>query len=156
MQPLKTAFLIGAVAIGVAGCSGSNSNSASSEATTAAATVAPVRTSAATTTAASGASVYTANCSSCHQANGQGTPGAFPPLAANPVVTGDPKGLIHIVKFGLSGKLQVGGKAYDGMMPSWSPQLSDGDVASVISYARSSWGNKAGAVTTADVSAVSK
>jgi mono/diheme cytochrome c family protein len=103
--------------------------------------------------AAAGAKVYTTNCSSCHQANGKGQPGVFPPLAGNPVVTGDASKVIHIVKNGLSGKISVNGTTYNGQMPAWKSTLSDADIASVITYIRSSWGNKAGAVTAAQVTA---
>ncbi len=155
MRFLKNVLLVGIVAIGAVACSSASNSSASSKATTAAETAAPAAT-AAGAAVASGASVYSTNCSSCHQANGQGVAGAFPPLAANPAVAGDAKHVIHIVKFGLSGSLNVAGKTYNGMMPAWSSQLSDGDIASVITYVRSSWGNKGSAVTTAEVSAVSK
>jgi mono/diheme cytochrome c family protein len=100
--------------------------------------------------------VYAANCSSCHQANGQGVAGAFPPLAGNAIVNGDATKVIHIVKYGLTGPVQVAGKSYNGQMPAWSPQISDGDIASVITYIRSSWGNKASAVTAAQVTAATK
>ena len=103
-----------------------------------------------------GAKVYQTNCSSCHQANGQGVPGTFPPLAGNPVVTGDAAKVIHIVKFGLTGKVDVKGTSYNGMMPAWGQQLSNGDIASVITYIRSSWGNSAGPVTESAVAAVAK
>ena len=103
-----------------------------------------------------GGKVYQTNCSSCHQANGQGVAGTVPPLAGNPVVTGDATKVIHIIKYGLNGKIDVNGKSYNGQMPAWSPNLSDGDIASVITYIRSSWGNKASAVTAADVTAVTK
>jgi mono/diheme cytochrome c family protein len=109
-----------------------------------------------TASASDGAGVYTTNCSSCHQTNGAGVPGAFPPLALNPVVNGDPSKLIHIVKYGLSGKVMVNGQAYDGTMPNWGQSLSDAQIASVVTYVRASWGNKASAVSAADVSAVSK
>lgn len=105
---------------------------------------------------AAGAKVYTANCASCHQANGQGVAGAFPPLAGSAIVNGDAAKVVHIVKYGLTGPVQVAGKSYNGQMPAWSPQISDGDIASVITYIRSSWGNKAGAVTAAQVTAVAK
>jgi len=88
--------------------------------------------------------------------SGKGVAGTFPPLAGNPAVTGDPKTLIHIVKYGLSGTVHVGAGTYNGMMPAWGSQLSDGDVASVVTYVRTSWGNSASAVTTADVRAVAK
>lgn len=103
-----------------------------------------------------GSKVYQTNCSSCHQANGQGVPGTFPPLAKNSTVTGDPAKVVHIVKYGLNGKLVVNGTTYSGMMPAWGPQLSDADIASAVTYIRSSWGNSASAVTAAQVKAVKK
>jgi mono/diheme cytochrome c family protein len=106
--------------------------------------------------ASDGAKVYQTNCSSCHQANGQGVPGTFPPLAGNPVVTGDATKVIHIVKFGLNGKVDVKGTSYNGMMPAWGQQLSNGDIAAVITYVRSSWGNSAAAVTEAQVAGITK
>lgn len=105
---------------------------------------------------ANGAQVFTSNCASCHQAQGQGVAGSFPPLAKNPVVTGDATKVIHIVKYGLNGKISVKGQSFNGMMPAWKGTLSDGDIASVITYIRSSWGNSASAVTTAAVTAVKK
>ena len=101
--------------------------------------------------AAAGEKVYTTNCSSCHQANGKGQPGVFPPLAGNSTVTGPAATVIGIVKNGKSGKITVNGTSYNGQMPAWKGTLSDADIASVITYIRSSWGNKASAVTTAEV-----
>ncbi|HYL27214.1 MAG TPA: cytochrome c [Candidatus Nitrosotalea sp.] len=134
----------------VCACS-SNKSSSGSQASSAAAGA-----SAAPAAAGNGASVFSANCASCHGANGQGSPGVFPPLAANPVVTGDPKTVIHIVKYGLTTAITVGGKPYHGMMPAWSPQIGDADIAAVLTYVRSSWGNNAAPIAAADVSAVSK
>jgi ubiquinol-cytochrome c reductase cytochrome b subunit len=102
-----------------------------------------------------GAQVYATNCSSCHQATGQGLPGAFPPLAGNPYVTGPPTAVIHTLLYGLAGA-KVEGKSYGAQMPAWKGQLSNGDIAAVITYIRSSWGNKASAVTEADVAKVPK
>jgi mono/diheme cytochrome c family protein len=104
--------------------------------------------------AAAGQKVYTTNCSSCHQANGKGQTGVFPPLAGNTVVTGDPTKVIGIVKNGLSGKITVNGVTYNGQMPAWKSQLSNNDIAAVITYVRSAWGNKGSAVTSAQVAAV--
>jgi mono/diheme cytochrome c family protein len=99
-----------------------------------------------------GASVFTQNCSSCHGANGMGTPGAFPPLANNPVVTGDANKVIGIVLNGLHGSISVSGQTYNGQMPPWKGTLSNKDVADVITYIRGSLGNnKASAVTEAQV-----
>jgi len=98
-----------------------------------------------------GSAVYTANCASCHQANGKGQAGVFPPLAGNAVVTGDPKKVIHIVKNGLSGKITVGSMTFNGQMPAWKGTLSNNDIAAVITYVRSSWGNHGSAVTASQV-----
>jgi mono/diheme cytochrome c family protein len=100
-----------------------------------------------------GAKVYTTNCSSCHQANGKGQPGVFPPLAGNSTVTGPAADVITIVKNGKSGKITVNGTSYNGQMPSWKGTLSDSDIAAVITYIRGSWGNHASAVTAAQVTA---
>jgi mono/diheme cytochrome c family protein len=62
--------------------------------------------------------------------------------------------VIHAVKYGLNGKIHVGTSDYNGMMPAWGQQLSNADIAAVITYVRSSWGNTAGAVTEAQVAAV--
>ncbi len=103
---------------------------------------------------ADGASVFSQNCSSCHGAQGQGTPGAFPPLANNPTVTGDPAKVIDIVTNGLHGSIQVAGQTYNGMMPAWKGNLTNDQIAAVITYIRGSLGsNKASAVTPAQVAA---
>lgn len=103
---------------------------------------------------AAGQKVYSTNCSSCHQATGKGQPGVFPPLAGNPVVTGDPTKVITVVKNGLSGKITVNGQTYNGQMPAWKGTLSDSDIAAVVSYIRTSWGNKGTPVTASQVTAV--
>lgn len=130
----------------VAGCArGSNSASASASASAAARNPA---------SASDGGAIYLANCSSCHQTDGAGLTGAFPPLAGNPVVTGNPTAVIAIVKNGLDGRIVVNGQAYSGIMPHWGGVLSDGQIASVITYIRSSWHNRASGVSAADVQAV--
>jgi mono/diheme cytochrome c family protein len=103
-----------------------------------------------------GGHIYVKNCSSCHQTDGRGVPGAFPPLAGNPIVTGNPLRTITIVKFGVSGKTRVEGGDYDGTMPAWGQLISDDDIASVVSYIRAAWHNDAKAVTLGDVAAASK
>ncbi|MBV9149735.1 MAG: cytochrome b N-terminal domain-containing protein [Candidatus Eremiobacteraeota bacterium] len=106
--------------------------------------------------AAAGAKVFSTNCSSCHGAAGAGVPGAFPPLAGNPVVTGDKTKVIRIVVNGLHGQISVKGSSYNGQMPAWKGNLSNSDIANVITFIRNSWGNKASAVTTADVAKIAK
>jgi mono/diheme cytochrome c family protein len=142
------------------GASSSSSAAASTEASASAAPAASAQASAAIAqnpaSAGTGARVYNQNCSSCHQPNGQGVQGTFPPLAGNPTVTGYDIHVIHIVKYGLSGPLKVAGVQYNGMMPAWGQQLSNADIASVLTYIRSSWGNKARAITESRVAAVQK
>ena len=100
--------------------------------------------------AATGAKLYTANCSACHGATGTGVPGAFPPLAGDPVVTAkDPHEHIAIVLHGLHAK-PIGGTSYASQMPSFA-QLSDEDIAAVIDDERTSWGNSAPTVAPNDV-----
>jgi ubiquinol-cytochrome c reductase cytochrome b subunit len=96
---------------------------------------------------ANGAKVYSTNCASCHGAAGQGMPGAFPPLAKNDVVTGDPNKVVGILLGGLHGAITVNGQTYNGQMPAWKGTLSNADVADVATYIRASWGNSASAVT---------
>jgi mono/diheme cytochrome c family protein len=60
------------------------------------------------------------------------------------------------VKYGLNGKLDVKGHSYNGMMPAWGQQLSNADIAAVVTFIRSQWGNTGAAVTEADVAAVKK
>ncbi len=101
-----------------------------------------------------GAELYRTSCASCHQANGQGVPRVFPPLAGDPVVTArDPAEHIRIVLFGMKGS-PIGGVSYAAQMPAWADQLSDGEAAAVINHERSSWGNSAPPVTAADVARV--
>ena len=60
------------------------------------------------------------------------------------------------MKFGLSGAVAVNGKTFNGMMPAWGTQLSNADIAAALTYVRSSWGNKASAITEAQVSGITK
>jgi mono/diheme cytochrome c family protein len=97
-----------------------------------------------------GAQLYAQNCAACHGASGAGVPGAFPPLAHDPVVTAaNPTQHITVVLKGMHGK-PIGGKSYSSQMPSFS-QLSDNDIAAIINHERTSWGNKAPIVTPAQV-----
>lgn len=101
---------------------------------------------------ANGEKVYNQVCAACHQPNGQGTPGTFPPLAGSGEFYGDPAHHVSIILKGLSGEITVQGATYNGVMP---PQgaLSDYDIASVATYERNSWGNNDGIVMPADVKA---
>jgi len=95
----------------------------------------------------SGAVIFAAKCATCHQASGQGTE-KYPPLAGNAAVTAaDPSTILGIIVNGRSGPLTVGGKSYNGTMPTWKGQLSNPDIAAVATYIRSSWGNGAPGVS---------
>jgi mono/diheme cytochrome c family protein len=101
---------------------------------------------------ANGEKVYGQVCAACHQATGLGVPGSFPPLAGAGEFYGDPKKHASIVINGLAGEITVLGAKFNGVMP---PQgaLSDYDIASVLTFERSSWGNNDGIVMPADVKA---
>ena len=102
-----------------------------------------------------GKAVYLAKCAACHQASGQGL-GPFPPLAGNPDVTkADSSNIVAIVLNGRTGPITVNGKQYGGNMPAWRGQLSNAQIASVLTYVRSAWSNKAPAVSEDQVAAAS-
>lgn len=103
-----------------------------------------------------GATLYTSNCAACHQADGQGLPGAFPPLAGDPVVTAkDPTRHIEVVLNGLQGK-PIDGNSYSTEMPAFAGKLSDAEIAAIIDHERTNWGNDAPTVTPSDVAAQRK
>jgi len=104
---------------------------------------------------ARGKSVYEGVCGICHGSDGAGKPGQFPALAGSEWVTA--KGcnrLAHIPLAGVAGAIQVGGKDWNLNMAAMGAALPDEDVAAVLTYIRSSWGNKAEAVTADDVKKV--
>lgn len=102
---------------------------------------------------ARGQALFTANCAACHQASGEGLPGAFPPLKGNAVVSdADPARHIDVVLHGLHGA-DVGGVTYTSAMPPFAATLSDADIAAIINHERTSWGNHGAAVTAAQVAA---
>ncbi len=93
---------------------------------------------------ADGGQIY-AQCAGCHQVNGQGIPGAFPPLAGELpriVAKGDAgrKYLIQVVLFGLQGPIVAQGKSFNGVMPPFA-HLTDAEVAAVLNHVLTSWGN---------------
>lgn len=100
-----------------------------------------------------GEATYLANCAACHQPDGKGLTGAFPPLASSDYIRNVPKErLIDVVLKGFSGKVTVNGADYDGVMPALN-HLSDTDVANVLSYINHSWGNGGANVAAAEVTA---
>jgi mono/diheme cytochrome c family protein len=101
---------------------------------------------------AAGERIYANNCSSCHQASGQGIPGAFPPVVASEWVTGAPETLTRILLHGLQGPIEVAGQVYNGAMPAWKDLLKDEEIAAVATYLRQLGANSAPAVSVEKVS----
>src|SRR5579859_7671819 len=100
-----------------------------------------------------GAAIFAANCAVCHQAAGTGLPGVFPPLAGSNWVGGRDATLVQILLHGVQGALTVNGTTYNSAMPAFGSQLSDAQIAAVLTYIRGQWGNKAAAVNQTFVSA---
>jgi nitrite reductase (NO-forming) len=99
-----------------------------------------------------GRNIYQQNCAACHQADGKGIPGAFPPLASADYFNADWKRAIDVVKNGKTGAITVNGTPYNGVMPSLG--LSEEDIANVLTFVSHSWGNKKRVFKKSDVSAV--
>jgi len=103
-----------------------------------------------------------AACNTCHQVNGLGVEGAFPPLAGSEWVQGSEERVIRIVLHGLQGKITVKGKEFPGAtpMPTFGKvagsgfNWSDDKIAAVLTYVRSEWGNTAGPITAEQVAAI--
>ena len=100
--------------------------------------------------AVGGEKVYEVYCGTCHQKNGLGDSGRFPPLANSQYVTGDKKRLINIVLHGLSETIEVNGITYNGAMPQHS-FLKDEEIARVLTYIRQNFGNNASEITIEEV-----
>lgn len=98
-------------------------------------------------------SIYVTNCSGCHGAAGEGFAGLAPPLAKNPYVTGNAKHVIQTMVIGIAGPVKEHGTTWNGSMPAWQGVLSNAQIANVITYIRSAWGNHAVPVTRAQVDA---
>jgi mono/diheme cytochrome c family protein len=88
-----------------------------------------------------GKTLFAKNCAACHQASGKGIPGAFPALAANSFVQGAPADVATVLLKGRGG------------MPDFSGSLDDAEIAQVLSYVRTSWGNGATPLSEAEVGA---
>ncbi len=102
---------------------------------------------------ARGEAVYITNCAACHQPDGSGLKGAFPPLAGSDYLRGDRKTVMGAALFGLSGPITVNGVDYNGVMPSLG-HLPDDDLAAALTYVFGSWGNNLAAVSVAEVAAL--
>jgi mono/diheme cytochrome c family protein len=98
---------------------------------------------------AAGEKIYTSLCISCHQKNGEGVVGAFPPLANSDYLLADVNRSIDIVKNGMQGEIVVNGQTYNGIMANQG--LTDQEVRDVTNYILNAWGNKGGEVSLDEV-----
>lgn len=99
-----------------------------------------------------GKSIYTTTCFACHQLNGEGLPGVFPPLAKSDLLNRNKEFAIGAIINGLSGEVRVNGKTYNGVMP---PQnLNNKQIAAVLTYVYSQWGNSGKKVSEDEVAKV--
>ena len=100
-----------------------------------------------------GKKVYDSVCLVCHMADGSGVPGMHPPIIESDFVNGEADTLIGIVLHGIKGKLEVKGEVYNSIMP---PQanLTDQQIADVLTFVRSNFGNSAGPITPEEVQKV--
>jgi len=100
-----------------------------------------------------GEQIYGNNCSSCHQQNGSGLPGVFPPLLNNPaIIADDPAEHIDAILNGLVNKV-IDGVSYAAPMPPFGDLLSDEEIAAVVNHERRSWGNNGAPVSSDQVRA---
>lgn len=100
-----------------------------------------------------GERAYRQQCLACHQADGEGVAGAFPPLNDTDWVTGSKERLIRVVLHGMQGPVEVRGNTYDGVMPPFN-QMDDERMAAVLSYIRQEWDNDASEVTQEEVAEI--
>jgi mono/diheme cytochrome c family protein len=114
---------------------------------------APVKTTAAQTL--DGAKIYTQNCASCHMADGGGVPSFQPALVGSHVVAGDPTQLIHVLLLGPAKVLSADREPYSNTMPSFA-QLSDGEIAAVLTYIRNHFASNAPAIAAGEISSERK
>ncbi len=101
-----------------------------------------------------GRRIFMANCAACHQPTGKGLPGVYPPLAGSDWAQGPEDRVIRIPLKGLSGPITVSGEHFNNAMPAFGPVLRDDQIADVLTYVRSAWGNNAPAISADKVKAI--
>jgi len=90
---------------------------------------------------ARGKDLYVTYCQNCHSADGNGQPGAMPPLANADYMKNSAKTLINVILQGQSGEVTVNGTTYNNPMPAQS-YLTDDQIADILNYTKNTWGNK--------------
>src|SRR5699024_8200023 len=99
-----------------------------------------------------GEKLYQTHCAACHQGDGSGLPGAFPPLAGNDNIAGNADYVIHNMLAGRQGELTVDGVTYNGVMPAMD-YLDDEEVANIVTFVFNSWGNDGSSASVEQVAA---
>jgi mono/diheme cytochrome c family protein len=148
-RALSVAALIGAVACS----SNTGENRSESQAVVSRTETAQSAENVSTPELALGKQVYQQYCLACHQSNGEGVPGLYPPVKDSEWVQGDKQRLIGVIVNGLEGPIEVRGETYNQAMPPHG-FLSNQQIAGVSSYIRQNFGNDASAVTPDEVEAV--
>jgi len=105
---------------------------------------------------AKGQQLYLVHCATCHQPNGLGAPGVFPPLAQSNWIDGNNERTIKLILAGLAGEITVKGNKYNGNMPNIGAALKDAQIAHIVTYVNQAWGNAQGPATDAQVAEVRK
>lgn len=102
----------------------------------------------------SGQQLYDRHCAACHGTDGDAPPPRYPPLVETEWVTGDAERPTLVVLHGLRGPIEVRGRTYDEPMPGFGTRLSDPEIARILTYIRTSWGNDASPVEPEDVAEI--
>jgi mono/diheme cytochrome c family protein len=105
------------------------------------------------TTADPGQEIYMKYCMACHQASGSGVPGMYPTLQNTDWVNGDKSRLISLLLNGQQGEIKVNGQVFRGVMPTHQ-YLTDEQIADVLTYIRSQFGNTADKVMPEEVAGI--
>lgn len=100
-----------------------------------------------------GEDIYKKHCLACHQTNGSGNPGMYPPLDNTEMVNGEKEELIKVILNGLTGEIEVKGEIYNQVMVPHN-FLSDHEIADLLTYVRNSFGNSSSRIKKEEVAAV--
>ena len=149
---LTTPALLVALSAALTACGGGGEKAAETSATTPDSAAMQATPPAMAASGVDGKAEYLV-CQTCHQENGEGLPNLYPPLAGSEIINGDPTVPIAIILHGLQGEITVKGQKFNNVMAPWA-SLSDAQIAAILTYERSSWGNASSAVTAEQVASV--
>ncbi|MBF0432150.1 MAG: cytochrome c [Fibrobacteria bacterium] len=106
---------------------------------------------------ADGANMYVMFCARCHQLDGKGIPGTYPPIYNSDYLMEDRERSIRILIYGQEGEITVNGEKYNGTMkPPEYPDLYDNEIAAILTYVRNNMGNSGDSVSTEEVTEIRK